>query len=345
MRITKIEKVFIGIFLLAVVAFLVVEFVPFGNGSDDEIIKKEETEKISRPVEIEENIDDIESTSDEYKDVADSKEKSVSQTIVDPDEIDKYLIKSYYEKLSSKNLYGAYGMKYDSDNVSFDQFKSWYENVISAEVMDIIKKGDHKYQFNVHLKEKPSIEEKYIVNMAVKDGLLDTISSQKIWDNHTPEFYTKVVNGVRTLYLKKGDTEKVLMTIDENQQYGGYVYDSYKFLHNNKYLAYTILGNGWGYRTVHIYDVGNWKEVNLIYGPGDYGITPDGESFYQCSGMGMASGEFTVFSIPTFKKFYEATDQIVQCKGYNQDMNAYFLVTGWNQNIPKTYYFNENVMR
>jgi len=85
--------------------------------------------------------------------------------------------------------------------------------------------------------------------------------------------------------------------------------------------------------------------VNLINMPGDYGFTPDYENFYQCSGMGMASGEFVVFSVPTFKQVYEAGYEVVNCKGYNKDMNSYSLITDWEKNIPQTYYFWENVAR
>jgi len=346
MNLTKIEKIFLAVFALGIVAFLVVEFVPFDNKTKRPVEESVVAEKQEIAKSSDDDAKTVETTeSSEVKTVETDKSVAETSEAVVEQTTDEDLIKSYYNKLASQDLEGAYKMKYDTKKVTFAQFKSWYQNVLFADVTDVVQKGEGSYQFTVYLREKNTVEEKYLVTMEVKDGLLNTISTEKTWDNYTPEFYTEVTNGIRKLHIKKGGTDKVLMTIDENQQVGGYVFDSYKIFENNKYLAYTILGNGWGYRAVHIYDIDNGREVNLINGPGDYGFTSDGESFYQCSGMGMASGEFTVFSVPTFKTFYSAGDQIVECKGYNKDMNAYFLVTGWNQNIPKTYYFSENVMR
>lgn len=337
MNLTKIEKIFLAVFVLGVGAFLVVEFVPFDNNikrpvDESPVVEEKKAVKVDEIVNTEEVNEPVE-------------EKTVEgdKPVVDADVADKDLIKSYYDKLASKDLEGAYKMKYDTKKVTFAQFKAWYGNVLFADVTDIVKKSEHNYQFTVYLREDKKIEEKYMVTMEVKDELLNTLSTEKTWDNYTPEFYTAVNGKIRTLYIKKDGVEKVVATVDENQY--KYVYSDYKISDNNKYLMYTILGDGWGYRAVHVYDIDNAREVNLIYGPQDYGFTPDYKYFYQCSGMGESSGEFNVFAVPAFNKVYSAGVQITGCKAYNKDMNAYFLVVDWQKNIPRTYYFKENIMK
>jgi len=344
---TKVEKVLIAIFILVIVGFLAWEFVPFdslnrpvkedtvvSDKTNDDKLENENTESSKTEVK-----DDDSSTLDEQtEDNSEAKEVAV-----DPDKADQDLIRSYYDNLASQKLEDAYKMKYDTKKVTFAQFKSWYGSVVLAEVSDIVKKADHKYQFSVYLREENNIEEHYLVTMEVKDGLLNTISSEKTGDNYTPEFRTELKGATRTLYLKKGGVEKVVATVDESQY--KYIFDSYKFSDNNKYLMYTILGDGWGYRAIHVYDIDATKEVNLIFAPEDYNFTPDYKYFYQCSGMGESGGEFTVFSVPGFKQVYADKQGIVECKGYNKDLNSYFLVTGWNQNIPRQYDFATNTVK
>jgi len=339
MNLTKIEKIFLAVFVLGVAAFLVVEFVPFDNNNKRPVEEsaKVEEQKVA-------NVDEIVNP-EEATEPAEEKTVEGDKTVVDANAADEAIIKSYYDKLVSQDLEGAYKMKYDTKKVTFAQFKAWYSNVIFADVTDIVKKGDGSYQFTVYLREKNKVEEKYLVSANVKNGLLDTFSTEKTWDNYTPEFYTEVVGGVRKLHIKKGTDDKILMTIDENNKNGGYVFDSYKISDNNKYLMYTIFGDGWGYRAVHIYDIDNSREVVLLYAPQDYAFTPDYKYFYECTGMGESSGEFNVYAVPSFNKIYSGGDQIVECKGYNKDMNAYSLVLDWNKQIPRTYYFKDNLMK
>ena len=105
----------------------------------------------------------------------------------DKEMLDRTLIEAYYHFLVSlpegrnQLLETAYSLKGDND-VSFETFQEWYQNVYSANLTDFRSLGNKKYSFSVELNEQKNRETKttiYDVQMEVKNQKLYTISSEE----------------------------------------------------------------------------------------------------------------------------------------------------------------------
>lgn len=243
---------------------------------------------------------------------------------------DDELIESYYAKLADGDLSGAFAMKYGT-KTSYKEFEGWYKDVVEAKVSDmIVTHGESvSYQFTVDLKSTGDLEEKYKVTMMVRNGLLDTLSSEKIWDNTTVEAYSKVEHGITALYVKKNGVEKQVAYIDKDEE----LRDT-KFSADKRFLIYAATGIEWW--TIRVYDTVLLKEVDIIHTPVNYGFTKNGKYFYQCRSADDMNGTnyFVVYDVPQFtlRYEYERTDtmlNIEKCGGYDQ--NDYYSFTVGNR--------------
>jgi len=262
-----------------------------------------------------------------------SNEETVEEASDENEITDEDLINDYYSKIASQDLENAYKMRADNEDVSFAKFKGWYGNVLSAEVLDIVKKAEHTYQYTVYLKEKGDLEEKYLVTMEIKDEFLDTVSSEKTWSNTDVEVYTEMIDGIRKIHVKKGEIDRLVATVDENKIYLGEKYIGYKISADKKYLMYTLEGVEW--RNVHVYDIDNGQELYISYTPDDYGFTKDGKWFYECGGGNefKGGGKFGLLSVPQFNTVFASSLNEGQyflrtCKGYDGVANTYSYAFG-----------------
>jgi hypothetical protein len=337
----KLSKALGIVFSLLVLGAVVFYFVQFGKGgevntevnpeskdvaNEEQVVDERSEEKVSRPV------------VEEVKVVEEKVEKPTTTPAVKTEEIaavlsDEDLIKSYYSKLQEQKLEEAYALKYDTEKISFTKFQGWYGNVKTAVVSDITSKGNHKYQFTVDLKENNGVEEKYLVNMEVIDGLLKTTSSQKTWSNNSVEVYFDIVDGVRKIHVVKNGIDKLVTSVDENDNvYLGKLYDKHEISADKKYLIYRLMGNGYGSSDSHIYDIDAGREVHVFYDPDKYGFSKDGKYFYDCRGQNdYMGGEYLyVYSVPQFTKIFDFQayfgDGVAVCDYYNSDTNDFIFV-------------------
>lgn len=361
----KLSTVLKIVFPLVIVAAGVFYFVEFGKGGEvkDEGKVGEKTEEVTNLEEVVENgvvdersQDKVSRPIEEQVEIAKVKvteDSKVEDYHVDRPVSDEELIKRYYRNLQDQKLENAYALKYDTEKVSFDKFKGWYGNVEIAEVSDFADKGNSKYQFAVYLKEKNGVEEKYLVNMEVIDGLLKTTSSQKTWDNYSPEAFTKKVNGKTNLYVRLGNTEKLVKEFDDinSDDLKKLVLKEYKVV-GDKYVTYNAIA--WESVVIGVFDINVGKEV-YTFGGGteDYGFSKDLKYFYQCGGTGMHGGEMKIYSVPSFvinKDLYPTgqNGMMHTCHGYNSINNSYiYSVTfdGWTTENIRTYYFDTGVVQ
>lgn len=343
MKLSAFLKIALPLLIVGLVGFYFLQFVNDDNvevageseekteesvvAEDENVVIDERTgEKIARGVEEELGSDEevIEKSADE---------SAVRVT-------DEDLIKKYYENLQTQKLEYAYLMKYDTKAVSFSKFKGWYGNVEIAEVSDIVGKGDNRYQFKVYLKEKNNVEERYLVDMEVIDGLLKTHSSQKTWDNNSVEVYFDIVNGVRKIHVIKNGIDRLVASIDENEDvYLGTTYDSHKISADKKYLMYTLLGNGYALRDVHVYDIDAGREVFVSNAPDAYGFSKDSKYFYECRGKNdYMGGEYLyVYSVPVFDEIFDfqasnSGDGVTVCQKYDVNTNDFNFMAKFTEN-------------
>ncbi|MFH1522189.1 MAG: hypothetical protein ABIE43_00005 [Patescibacteria group bacterium] len=237
------------------------------------------------------------------------------------------IIRKYYYNIESGNLPEAYDM-YLSKKVSFDEYKSWYENTIVAKTYDISKLAGNKYQYMVDLHDQNNKPAKYRVTVQVENGKLDTLLSEEI----TSEFkffnsisvFTKNRLGYNYIILDKDSKEIVIEKAPDN--YSGnlgealfYVNPAFSPLGN--YLTYQAYGWEWSFGNV--YDISKNKIVLKLSSMYQYGFSNDEKYFYACGANDMG-GDYLA-NVYLTSNFQEKIDLFeVANKGNAMDVNCQF---------------------
>lgn len=235
------------------------------------------------------------------------------------------IIKKYYTLLSEEKLEEAFAMRIAED-VSFEEFLSWYKNIEYAIPTDFKDIGDNTYDFSVSYKETNTDAKNYSVRMSVMEGKIKTLSSKEFDANEiTFGDYTafSVVRGDKIyLILKKGEAENIIDVGDYSKRAveTGFAqtFSNLKLSPKENYLMYST--NGWEYLKTEIYDIKNKKKVeNINWGPLDFigvtpgngmDFTPDEKYVYYCLDNGMWGGmPGEVYSVPKFNTVFRAMDE------------------------------------
>lgn len=220
------------------------------------------------------------------------------------------LIRKYYN-FSYKEYESSYSLKYEP-TMSFDEFKKMYSDVIIADLADIKKVGEHRYQFMVDLVYNDGKNERFDVTMEVIAGKLKTISTKQVasvmvdteakFDDNL-KAYAKWDDGKRSLQIVKDGKEVTADSISEKTN-AEFAYSHPRFIdlsfsESGKYLMYSV--TGWEGSTLKVYDVGAGKIVHEVGTAGGYlVITDDEKHLYECEGSGFSGGFIYVYSLPGF---------------------------------------------
>lgn len=89
------------------------------------------------------------------------------------------IIKQYYELLSRGDLAGAYAMHAPDKRPSWNDYQGWYQTAISAVPIGFKKADDGNWRFEVQYEDRSSGSARYLVVMAVSNGLIVPVSSVK----------------------------------------------------------------------------------------------------------------------------------------------------------------------
>lgn len=264
--------------------------------------------------------------------------KSVEPTVTNPS--DKDLISLYYNKLSEGDYQGAYDMK-KYKTMDFSVFKGWYTNLKSTQFLDFIEVAPHQYDFIVELTNKDDSKENYRVWMQVEGNLLNTMSSNSTDEKTALRFVYGEDGDITTLLLAQNGNKT---TIDTAKASKYEKFNNVEITSGGDYLLYFKTGIEWNYGK--IYDIKQNKVVHEITEPGIYGFTSDWKHFYNCSASGMASGDVSVYSVPSFeleKDLSQSENLIFSCEGYDKNANTlkYTLSTnGFKNQHPYSYNFS-----
>lgn len=87
-----------------------------------------------------------------------------------PEDHDVSIIKAYYNCIAEKKLEEAYSM-YSTPKVSFEVFKSWYENVDSIELTDFHRNSGGDYEFNVMLTENHMTQDYSVIVRVIQEKI------------------------------------------------------------------------------------------------------------------------------------------------------------------------------
>lgn len=238
---------------------------------------------------------------------------------------DEDIIKSYYAKIAKGNYEAAFDMK--TKTTDYATFKSWYVNTIDASVSEMEKIGDHKYRFVAWMKDNKGLEEKYRVVMVVSNGFLDTKSSEKFWDNNTVEAFSVYESGHTTLMLKKNEDEREIIVLSR-----GETLKTPTVSDDKKTLIYAVEGSSG--TKVHVYNIEQGREVDLLTYPTAYGFAAEGDYFYVCKTGRNGYGYFKAYNMPAYTLRYDffehnPTANLVKCGPYDNN-DFYTLYYKWN---------------
>ena len=89
-------------------------------------------------------------------------------------------IEKYYSFLSDNNLEGAYQMRSDQTETSYEKFKGWYANAQYLKPSDFNKTSSGSYQFYVDYKDRNGIATRFKVEMLVIEDKIKTLSSVEV---------------------------------------------------------------------------------------------------------------------------------------------------------------------
>lgn len=253
---------------------------------------------------------------------------------------DQDLIALYYQRLVNGDLQEAYDMK-KYKTMDFSVFKGWYTNLKSTKFLDFIEVAPNQYDFIVELDYNDGSKETYRVLMQVEGNLLNTISSVTTNESPALRFVYGEDGDVTTLFLAQNGNKT---TIDTAKASKYEKFNNVEITSGGDYLLYFKTGIEWNYGK--IYDIKQNKVVHEITEPGIYGFTSDWKHFYNCSATGMASGDVSVYSVPSFeleKDLAQSENLIFSCEGYDKNANTlkYTLSTnGFKNQHPYSYNFS-----
>jgi hypothetical protein len=317
-----------------------------GNESDEPgDVEEETTDEVV--VDESEEEEEVEEAVEEEEEVVDDEENIGCGG---PDCDNEMLVESYYNLLAEGDLETAYSMKHEP-SVSFNTFVSWYKNVLSAEVRNYEDIGDGKYQFTVDLSETGGVENSFFVVMKVRDGLLDTVSSDNLTVMEGTEVYVTVHTNGEDLHVVK-DGEEVLveefrLDYDDPVRMNDLI--DYVLTNDGRFLAYKI--GLWEAVAAKVYDIENEEYVLDEFGAANYGFTDDEKYFYECTETGMIGPMMKIYSVPSFTLSRDLTPtesgmMLMECYGYNSYDNsyAYALTPDWNEIHQQRYYFDTNTV-
>ncbi len=221
-------------------------------------------------------------------------------------------IRKYYWFLSNGNLDEAYKMRSSVNNVSFEKFQEWYENIYDAKPYDLKKKDSGIYQFYVEYQDHNKPKTKCRVEMSIdeNDKLKSVSSAQFLTEVVSFEKYSAYAykkEDKNYMILAEGEKEKIIDQGSANfdQTYSNieevkFFYDP-RFSPKGNYLVYSVGGYEWSFD--YIYDLKLRKEsMNSYYG--NLNFTPNEDYVYKCASAGMDSAVGDIYKVPDFKIVY-----------------------------------------
>lgn len=263
------------------------------------------------------------------------------------------MIQAYYDAISDGDLDKAYNMKFEP-STSLNNYKNLYKNTDLAVTKDFEEVAEHKYSFTVDLDEGNDRKETYSVVMFVReDGLIDTISTKKTWDNYLTEVFTKREGDQLKIYVRKDGEENLVTTVTEKTgdspvEHYTVFDDTIELMGGGEYLIFQW--GGWEVSGAKVYVVDTGKLVHEFYTYGEYGMTDDNKYFYECSESGMIGGEVKIYDVPAFslKKDLTAGQVVVTgCTGYNSQNDTYtysISFGGFDESEQRVYHFDTGII-
>ncbi len=240
------------------------------------------------------------------------------------------LIRRYYHLIRSGNLEEAYALK--SDQGSFEDFVSFYEDAYIAEPHNFEDKGENRFSFLMKYQDHNEREREYRVRMEAAEGEIRTISVEESTDEQVfaGEYSASVTERSEKEYviLRKGEEETI---VDEGSNYSaeakasgfGESFSDVAFSPDGRYLMYS--SSDYEYLASSIYDIAEKKIVMEVPGTevgNSFGFTPDGRYFYLCASPGIYEGDAgKAFSVPGFEQVFDAKKD--GGKSYLTNMCAY----------------------
>lgn len=276
-------------------------------------------ENRTKPEEGPEKSEELEKEEEEIKD----EEKEPTQA-----ELDRSLIKSYYDKIAAGDLQEAFDMKIGQAE-SFNTFSGWYKNTKEAVAYGFEELEPSKYEFNVDLVEANGAQERYRTIMQIEDGKLRTVSAYQISTTMTEASYGDMSAQVQkdsnseVVYLNGKEIDRINKNADDLEQY--FSFGDIQFHQNGTILSVRKIM--WEGARVTLYDTSTNKTLHTTTGGiYNYGFTADGKHYYECNGSGLHAGQFNVYYANSFnlKSDVQAkTGQaIAECVGYDAQTNS-----------------------
>lgn len=175
-------------------------------------------------------------------------------------------IRQYYFYLATQKLEAAYAM-YQNQNISFIEFTSWYDQVFNTKIGNIKQINLNTYEFDVDILEQNQPVSKYRVIMEVKNGKINTLSSEQITSDEVKfnnlTAYTRTKLHKNEVVLFKNGQEIVIDSADndfEKKMGTTAFFSDPKFSSFGNYLTYSV--GVWEAGYSKIYDIKNNKFIN-----------------------------------------------------------------------------------
>lgn len=222
-------------------------------------------------------------------------------------------IRKYYFSIAHGKIEDAYSY-YKGKNVSFDEFKGWYQNTYYANPTQFEKTGANQYKFFVDFQDNNQDPQRYRVTMEVSDDKIKPLSSEEIIGGKAT-FKNKSVfavqrQGKNYVILSENNQERVIDQDDapnEGNNFMGLSFFEPKFSPSGNYISYRIIGYEWC--AIRIYDTRKNKMVLELLSGDPNGFTPNEEYFYACAINQFAGEQYGyVYKLPDFEVQYDLFD-------------------------------------
>jgi len=216
-------------------------------------------------------------------------------------------IRKYYSHLAQGELEQAYSL-YAEKTPEYGTYVSWYEDVVSVNLVSVDQMERSKYNIRVDLIEKwPGSTQSYNVVMEVADDKIRTLSSEQIIVEPVTIKDATITSRVRfgksQLIAKKNGTTTIIDEADADflEQTGTtrYFFDI-EPSPSGKYFSYTSVGWEWGEYVV--VDFETMTEV-ARFESSLIGFSSDESLMYQCTANDLAGTHYAhIYSVPEFEK-------------------------------------------